>query len=190
MCRFGSSTDRKCQSHNPVWIFMFTFPLSPLFLLTHLFCCFSAKSSSVLPASLSFAVECAPQQYLMKVWLTSHCCVHVSVFLCFVCTQAASQDRLWWLIAGRKGADRNYPPTIWVGKCIYIYNKLYFYGPLIPKLTMCFDRQSKKAYCHRYLIRINAYNHNSRTKVKRELRMKEKNNWIKNKTKQHMPCGD
>ena len=52
----------------------------------------SPAHSLVLSASICFhissAEECASQQYLMKVWLTGRCRVHVSVFSCFlVCTR-------------------------------------------------------------------------------------------------------
>lgn len=57
----------------------------------HLFC----QSPSVFPAplSLSSAVECASQQYLMKVWLTGRCWMRPSVFSCVMCVHVASQTR-------------------------------------------------------------------------------------------------
>lgn len=109
VCQFLPYTYRKCQSQTPGWIFVFSFPLLLLggffLLLIHLFCSCSVKSPSVLPAplSLSFAVECASQQYLMKEWLTGCCHACVCVFMFHVRTCSLPEgDGIHWLSAGRK----------------------------------------------------------------------------------------
>lgn len=64
------------------------------------------------------AVECASQQYLMKVWLTGCCCVHVSVFSCFTCLHVTSQLRQETGNGSKKKRYNtgNFSPKLWVGK--------------------------------------------------------------------------
>lgn len=106
---FMPYTDRKCQSDSCLDLYV------RLFL--HITSCFFPTHSLVLSVSLhlfshlslSSAEECASQQYLMKVWLTGRCCVHVSALSCFMCVHADEDCQLGEKEADMVRLDRAFP---------------------------------------------------------------------------------
>lgn len=112
--------------HLDLYLHLPLFPPSRFILLIHLFCQSPSSSPSFFSLSGSSAVECAPQQYLMRVWLTGCCSVQVSVFSCFVCAHVHSSEQgdrdcqqentgthTW---TGWSTSTGNYPPGARVGR--------------------------------------------------------------------------